>query len=123
MAEAAGAAPELWIEIRSPSNTDEEMALKMRHYLEAGASQAWVVDEGVRLIEQDGGTKLFDATGNERTAAGRRSTDRLDPYTTRPYHHNDSAAAVIASSAASAAKRAETSVSFFCAVMRMPSDW
>jgi hypothetical protein len=48
---------------------------------------------------------------------------RLGRYTTRPYHHKDSAAAVIASSAASAANKADTSVSFFCAVMRMPSDW
>jgi Uma2 family endonuclease len=50
------AAPELCIEVRSPSNTDDEMALKTRLYLEAGAAEVWIVDE-------EDGTKVFDAAG------------------------------------------------------------
>jgi Uma2 family endonuclease len=39
------AAPEICVEVRSPSNTDEEMALKTRLYLEAGAVEVWIVSE------------------------------------------------------------------------------
>ena len=49
-------APELCIEVRSPSNTDNEMALKTRLYLEAGAAEVWIVAD-------DGATKVFDAAG------------------------------------------------------------
>ncbi len=38
-------APEFCVEGRSPSNTDEEMALKTRLYLEAGAVEVWIVSE------------------------------------------------------------------------------
>lgn len=53
------AAPDLCIEVRSPSNTDDEMALKTRLYLEAGAIEVWIV-------AQDGGTKVFDAAGERQ---------------------------------------------------------
>ena len=56
------AAPEICVEVRSPSNTDEEMALKTRLYLEAGAVEVWIVSEA-------GAWKVFDANG-ERPANG-----------------------------------------------------
>ena len=49
-------APEICVEVRSPSNTDAEMALKTRLYLEAGAVEVWIVG-------QDGGWQVFDAAG------------------------------------------------------------
>ncbi len=36
-------APEICIEVRSPSNTDAEMAMKIRVYLAAGAREVWIV--------------------------------------------------------------------------------
>lgn len=38
-------APEICVEVRSPSNTEEEMGLKTRLYLEAGAVEVWIVSE------------------------------------------------------------------------------
>jgi Uma2 family endonuclease len=49
-------APELCVEIRSPSNSDEEMELKTRLYLEAGALEVWIVSE-------EGVLQCFDAQG------------------------------------------------------------
>lgn len=37
-------APEICVEIKSPSNTEREMADKVRLYVEAGAEEVWVVD-------------------------------------------------------------------------------
>lgn len=50
------AAPELCVEVRSPSNTDVEMAHKTALYLEAGAIEAWIVEEdGARqVLDRDG---------------------------------------------------------------------
>lgn len=42
-------APELCVEIMSPSNTWEEMRHKVHLYLDAGAREAWVCDEAGRL--------------------------------------------------------------------------
>ena len=50
------AAPEICVEVRSPSNTDEEMALKTRLYLAAGATEVWIVSE-------DGAWQITDAQG------------------------------------------------------------
>ncbi len=50
------AAPDICVEVRSPSDTDAEMALKTRLYLEAGAVEVWIVG-------QDGGWQVFDAAG------------------------------------------------------------
>ena len=50
------AAPEICVEVRSPSNTDEEMALKTRLYLAAGALEVWIVSE-------DGAWQIDDAQG------------------------------------------------------------
>ena len=48
-------APEICVEVRSPSNTDEEMAMKTRAYLGAGAVEVWIVSEGGSLLVFDGG--------------------------------------------------------------------
>lgn len=50
------AAPEICVEVRSPSNSDAEMAFKTRLFLEAGAVEVWIVAE-------DGRWQVFDATG------------------------------------------------------------
>jgi Uma2 family endonuclease len=42
-------APEICVEIRSPSNDPEEMKLKTRAYLDAGATEVWVVTEDAQL--------------------------------------------------------------------------
>ena len=60
-------APELCVEVRSPSNSGEEMRFKTRLYLEAGAREVWVVFE-------DGEARFFGPEG-ERAA----SAYRLDP--------------------------------------------
>lgn len=53
-------APEICIEIVSPSNSDEEMRQKTAAYLNAGAREVWIVSE-------DGTTRYFDRSG-ERSA-------------------------------------------------------
>jgi len=52
------AAPEICVEVRSPSNTDAEMAFKTRLFLEAGAVEVWVVSE-------TDGWQVFDAAGSQ----------------------------------------------------------
>ena len=42
-------APELCVEIRSPSNSSGEMLAKKDLYLACGAQEFWLVDEGGRL--------------------------------------------------------------------------
>lgn len=49
-------APEICVEIRSTSNSDEELAMKTRAFLAAGAREVWVVSE-------DGEVTVNDATG------------------------------------------------------------
>ncbi|MCX8004138.1 MAG: Uma2 family endonuclease, partial [Burkholderiaceae bacterium] len=49
-------APEICVEIRSPSNADEEMSMKVRAFLTAGAHEVWVVSE-------DGEVAIYDASG------------------------------------------------------------
>lgn len=55
------AAPEICVEVRSPSNSEDEMALKTRLYLEAGAVEVWIVVE-------TGATCVFDAGGERPTS-------------------------------------------------------
>jgi Uma2 family endonuclease len=50
------AAPEICVEIVSPSNSDEEMRQKIAAYLAAGAREVWAVSE-------DGAIQFFDAQG------------------------------------------------------------
>ncbi len=49
-------APELCVEIVSPSNSDEEIREKTRAYLAAGAAEVWIasVDGTVRYFDQNG---------------------------------------------------------------------
>ena len=49
-------APELCIEVASPSNTADELDEKVRLYLEAGAVEAWIVRE-------DGTVELYGPEG------------------------------------------------------------
>ncbi len=62
-------APEICVEVRSPCNTDAEMAHKVALFLEAGAQEVWIVTE-------DGHWQVFDA-GGER--AGTRFGVALEP--------------------------------------------
>jgi Uma2 family endonuclease len=52
------AAPEICVEVRSPSNTDAEMAFKTRLFLEAGAVEVWIVSEA-------GLWQVFDQQGQQ----------------------------------------------------------
>jgi Uma2 family endonuclease len=52
----APVAPEICIEIRSSSNTDEEMTEKRALYFDQGAEEVWVCDEEGRLT-------FYDETG------------------------------------------------------------
>jgi Uma2 family endonuclease len=54
-------APEICVEVRSPSNTDAEMAHKTELFLQAGAVEVWIVDE-------EGSQQVFDAHG-QRSAS------------------------------------------------------
>jgi len=49
-------APEICVEVRSPSNTDAEMSYKIELFLQAGAVEVWIVDEA-------GTQQVFDAHG------------------------------------------------------------
>lgn len=49
-------APEICVEIASPSNSEEEMRDKTEAYLAAGAREVWVMSE-------EGTVRFFDATG------------------------------------------------------------
>ena len=49
-------APDICVEVLSPSNSDEEMAMKTRAYLGAGAVEVWVVAERGTL-------QIFDSGG------------------------------------------------------------
>jgi Uma2 family endonuclease len=62
-------APDLAVEVLSPSNTRAEMARKRQEYFTAGARLVWIVDPDARTVE------VFTPT---KTAALLRSTDTLD---------------------------------------------
>jgi Uma2 family endonuclease len=51
-------APEICVEVRSPSNTDAEMAHKVHLFLQAGATEVW-------LVSEDGDCRVFDAQGRQ----------------------------------------------------------
>jgi Uma2 family endonuclease len=55
-------APEICVEIVSPSNSDDEIREKTRAYLAAGATEVWIVAE-------EGTIRYFDLSG-ERPASG-----------------------------------------------------
>lgn len=55
-------APEICIEIVSPSNTEDEIRDKIRAYLAAGAKEVWIVAEA-------GSVRFFDAAGERAQSA------------------------------------------------------
>lgn len=55
-------APEICVEIVSPSNSEEGMRTKTHAYLAAGASEVWVVSE-------NGAVRYFDASGERPSSA------------------------------------------------------
>lgn len=61
-------APEICVEIRSPSNAESELQAKVRLYLDAGAREVWLVDVNgrVRIHGRDGPLELsnFDVDVN-----------------------------------------------------------
>ena len=54
-------APEICVEVRSPSNTDAEMAFKTQLFLAAGAVEVWIVSD-------TGAWQIFDAAGQQPTS-------------------------------------------------------
>ncbi len=58
---AATSAPEICIEIMSPSNTLREMKAKTALYLKAGAVEVWIVSES-------GVIRYFDKNGQKQTS-------------------------------------------------------
>ncbi len=64
-------APEICIEVRSPSNTDAEMAHKTQLFLQAGAVEVWIVTEA-------GDWQVFDIQGAQPAT---RFKVRLNPDT------------------------------------------
>jgi Uma2 family endonuclease len=55
-------APEICVEIVSPSNSEEEMREKTQAYLAAGAREVWVIGE-------DGAVRYFDSSGERPSSA------------------------------------------------------
>jgi Uma2 family endonuclease len=54
-------APELCIEIVSPSNSEDEVEAKIAAYLAAGAQEVWTVSE-------DGAVRWFDSSGERKNS-------------------------------------------------------
>jgi Uma2 family endonuclease len=54
-------APNLAVEILSPSNARTEIRAKVADYLRAGAEVVWVIDPERRAVE------IFDSSGNQQT--------------------------------------------------------
>ncbi len=52
-------APEICVEVISPSNTDEEMQLKIALYLAQGAQEVWLVDTKASI-------RFFNAYGEQK---------------------------------------------------------
>jgi Uma2 family endonuclease len=57
-------APELCIEITSPSNSDDEIREKIYAYLAAGAKEVWIVGEDGRIEYHDGDGKKPSSSFN-----------------------------------------------------------
>ncbi|MGH8676484.1 MAG: Uma2 family endonuclease, partial [Burkholderiales bacterium] len=68
-------APEICVEIDSPSNTDEETSEKIQTYLAAGAEEVWFVSEEGRI--------RFFASGGERSASAFGIEPSLPPPITK----------------------------------------
>ena len=61
-ASPAARAPEICVEIVSPSNTDDEVQQKIRAYLAAGAHEVWIVTE-------EGGISFHSTSGQQPTTS------------------------------------------------------
>ncbi len=60
-------APDLAIEVLSPSNTEKEMERKLREYFAAGTSLVWYFDlkaQTVSVHDKEGNTFVLDTTGS-----------------------------------------------------------
>ena len=68
-------APEICVEVRSPSNSKDEMRLKTAACLAAGAREVWIVSE-------DGELSVFDESG-QRAASSYAVTLNLPPRAKR----------------------------------------
>jgi Uma2 family endonuclease len=64
-------APEICVEVLSPSNTESEIEEKTRAYLAAGAQEVWIVPE-------DGAVRFYGSSG-ERTGSQFGVTPTLPP--------------------------------------------
>ena len=58
----APVAPEICVEVRSPTNTDAEIDEKRQLYLEAGAEEVWICDEEGQITFFDGEGSLESST-------------------------------------------------------------
>lgn len=67
---AATAAPEICIEIISPSNSKREMKAKIKLYLKAGAIEVWLVNE-------QGDIQYFDVNGQREKSGFNVNIDEL----------------------------------------------
>ncbi len=67
---AATSAPEICIEVMSPSNTKAEMRAKVNLYLKAGAVEAWIVSES-------GKVEYFDKNGKKEKSSFNVKIDKL----------------------------------------------
>jgi len=54
-------APEICVEVRSPTNTDQEIKEKRLLYLDAGAEEVWICDE-------EGQITFYDADGKQEAS-------------------------------------------------------
>jgi Uma2 family endonuclease len=67
---AATSAPEICIEIMSPSNTKQEMKAKVNLYLKAGAKEVWIVSESGKI-------QYFDKNGQRENSDFNVKIDEL----------------------------------------------
>ncbi len=67
---AATSAPEICIEVMSPSNTKAEMKAKINLYLKAGAIEAWIVSESGKI-------DYFDKNGEKEKSSFDVKIDNL----------------------------------------------
>jgi Uma2 family endonuclease len=63
-------APDLAIEVLSPSNTPEEMARKLREYFEAGVRLAWFIDPVGRTVTVYTAAEQFEVFSEAETLKG-----------------------------------------------------
>lgn len=64
--------PDLAVEVLSESNTQQEMARKLREYFTAGARLVWYVDPGARTVGVSSGPAQMVLLGEDETLDGGR---------------------------------------------------